>query len=75
MQQEWELSASYMYNRVWVNCHRPSNIKLLIKKNQSNKVKDIFSMATKGLDQIGRSGAFHHIVRRACTMTDTAYMN
>ena len=42
------------------------------KEKAVKQVKDIFSMATKGLDQIGRSGAFHHIVRRACAMTDTA---
>ena len=29
-------------------------------------------MSTKGLDQISRSGAFHHIVRRTVAMTDTA---
>ena len=29
-------------------------------------------MSTKCLEQIGRTGAFHHIVRRCCTMTDTA---
>ena len=42
------------------------------KEKAVKQVKDIFSMATKGLDQIGRSGAFHHIFRRACAMTDTA---
>lgn len=34
-------------------------------------VKDIFAMSTKCLDQIGRSGAFHHIIRRSVCMTDT----
>ncbi|KAL4223434.1 hypothetical protein ACF0H5_016905 [Mactra antiquata] len=29
-------------------------------------------MATKGLDQIGRAGAFVHIIRRTSAMTDTA---
>ena len=28
-------------------------------------------MSTKCLEQIGRTGAFHHIVPRCCTMTDT----
>ena len=35
-------------------------------------VKDVFSMSTKSLDQAGRTGAFHHIIRRTATMTDTA---
>ena len=35
-------------------------------------VKDVFSMSTKSLDQSGRTGAFHHIIRRTATMTDTA---
>ena len=39
--------------------------------NAKTMVKDIFAMTTKGLDQIGRAGAFHHIVRRACCMKDT----
>ncbi|XP_060593387.1 uncharacterized protein LOC132747877 [Ruditapes philippinarum] len=37
----------------------------------SQMVKDIFAMSTKCLDQIGRTGAFHHIVRRSCCMKDT----
>lgn len=37
-----------------------------------NHVKNIFSMTTKCLDQIGRAGAFHHIVRRTAAMCDTA---
>ena len=36
----------------------------------SKMVKDVFSMTTKGLDRIGRSGAFHRIARRAVSMTD-----
>ena len=44
----------------------------LDKEKAEKQVKDIFSMATKGLDQIGRSGAFHHIIRRSVAMTDTA---
>jgi len=41
------------------------------KTKAIQQVKDIFAMTTKSLDQVGRSGAFHHIVRRAVTMTDT----
>lgn len=36
-------------------------------------VKSIFAMTTKCLDQLGRAGAFHHIIRRAVAMTDTAF--
>ena len=36
------------------------------------KIRDIFAMTTKGLDQLGRTGAFHHIIRRQLAMTDTS---
>ena len=36
------------------------------------QVKNVFSMTTKCLDQIGRAGAFHHIIRRTAAMSDTA---
>ena len=42
------------------------------KQKATQHIKDIFAMSTKGLDQISRSGAFHHIVRRTVAMTDTA---
>ncbi|XP_060569321.1 uncharacterized protein LOC132727761 [Ruditapes philippinarum] len=35
------------------------------------KVRDIFSLCTKSLDQLGRVGAFFHIIRRQVTMHDT----
>ena len=36
------------------------------------QVRDIFAMSTKELDQVGRAGAFHHILRRQMCMTDTS---
>jgi len=41
------------------------------KSKAVQEVKDVFAMSTKCLDQIGRTGAFHHIIRRSVTMTDT----
>lgn len=35
------------------------------------QVRDIFAMSTKCLDQLGRTGAFHHILCRQMCMTDT----
>ena len=35
-------------------------------------VKNVFAMTTKCLDEIGRAGAFYHIIRRMVTMSDTA---
>ena len=35
------------------------------------QVRDTFAMTTKSLDQLGRTGAFHHIIRRQVAMTDT----
>ena len=34
-------------------------------------VRDIFTMATKSLDQMSRSGAFHHLIRPKATVADT----
>ena len=42
------------------------------KDSAVKQIKDVFSMATKGLDQLGRAGAFHHIIRRHVAMSDTA---
>ena len=36
------------------------------------QVRDTFAISTKGLDQFGRAGAFHHIIRRQLAMTDTS---
>lgn len=36
------------------------------------QVRDIFAISTKSLDQCGRTGAFHHIIRRQLAMTDTS---
>ena len=38
-------------------------------------VRDIFAMSTKALDQVGRGGAFHHIVRRKAAVSDTGLNN
>lgn len=35
-------------------------------------VRDIFAMSTKSLDQVARSGAFHHMIRRRTAMEDTS---
>ena len=37
-----------------------------------DQIRNIFSMTTKCLDQIGRAGAFHHIIHRTVTMSDTS---
>lgn len=34
-------------------------------------VRDIFAMSTKSLDQVARTGTFHHLVRRKATIADT----
>ncbi|KAH3689430.1 hypothetical protein DPMN_194053 [Dreissena polymorpha] len=34
-------------------------------------VRDLFHMSNKALDQAGRAGAFHHLVRRKAAVTDT----
>ena len=40
-----------------------------------DQIRNIFSMTTTCLDQIGRAGAFRHIMRRTVTMSHTTYMN
>ena len=37
----------------------------------TNSLRDIFSMATKSLDQLGRTGAFHHLIGRKATAQDS----
>lgn len=37
----------------------------------SQLVKDLFAMSTKTLDQIGRAGAFHHMIRRKASESDS----
>ena len=34
-------------------------------------VRDIFAMSTKSLDQMSRTGAFHHLIRRKATIADS----
>lgn len=34
-------------------------------------VRDIFAMSSKTLDQVARTGAYHHLVRRQATLIDT----
>ncbi|XP_045165906.2 uncharacterized protein LOC123529589 [Mercenaria mercenaria] len=41
------------------------------KSQAVQQVKDIYAMSARLLDQVGRTGAFHHISRRAVAMTDT----
>ena len=38
-------------------------------------VRDIFAMSTKALDQVGRSGALHHIAQRKAAASDTGLNN
>lgn len=37
----------------------------------SQQVRNIFDMSTKFLDQVSRSGAFNHLIRRKAAMEDT----
>lgn len=38
-------------------------------------VKDLFDMSQKSLDQLGRTGAFHHMIRRKCASSDSGLNN
>ena len=35
-------------------------------------MKDVFVISTRALDKLGRSGAFHQVIRRTVARTDTA---
>lgn len=37
----------------------------------TQEVRDLFDMSTKALDQAGRAGAFHHMIRRKAAVSDT----
>lgn len=43
----------------------------LDKEKCTTQIRDIFAISTKCLEQIGRTGAFHHIGRRQLAMADT----
>lgn len=43
-----------------------------VSEQAVEQVRGIFAMSTKCLDQLGRTGAFHHILRRQMCMTDTS---
>jgi hypothetical protein len=38
-------------------------------------VKDLFDMSQKSLDQLGRTGAFHHMIRRKGASSDSVLNN
>ena len=44
-------------------------------ESQSQAVKDMYIMSTKILDQLGRAGAFHHLIRRKCASHDSGLNN
>ncbi|KAK6173317.1 hypothetical protein SNE40_016792 [Patella caerulea] len=71
--------ASYM--GIIINMYMQQSLGTLIElfnddkpniDNARKHIRDIFAMSTKSLDQLGRAGAFHHIVRRQLSMTDTS---
>ena len=52
-----------------------SLVQMLQDKNYEKamqQVRDVFAISTKTLDQFGRTGALHHIIRRQLAMTDTS---
>ena len=62
------------------SCYTQQALGVLLDTLQQNEpnldlaiqtVRDIFALSTKTLDQISRTGAFHHLVRRRATMHDT----
>ena len=61
-------------------CYGQQALSALLHNLQSNSpnmdqavqnVRDIFAITTKSLDQMARTGAFHHLVRRKATVADT----
>ena len=65
-------------------CFMQQTLGPLLDKMQSKVVnidsavqsgKDIFAMSTKALDQMRRSGAFHHTIRRKAAVSDSGLNN
>ena len=61
-------------------CYSQQAMGLLLKNLKSESpnldeaiqnVRDLFAMSTKSLDQLSRTGAFFHLVRRKATVADT----
>ena len=43
--------------------------------SMTQTVRDSFAMSSKVLDQLGRTGAFHHYIRRKATILDMGLEN
>ena len=63
----WVFSCNRTFNKHWEIL--PENFN---RDKGLDQIRNMFSMTTKCLDQIGRAGAFHHITRRTVTMSDTS---
>ena len=68
------ISVAYMQQALGTLLNNLQSGKLNID-NTVQSVRDIFAMSTKALDQVGRSGAFHHIIRRKAAASDTGLNN
>lgn len=46
-----------------------------VSDEHCNMVKDLFAISTKSLDQMGRAGAYAHMIRRKCAASDAGISN
>lgn len=69
---------------ITVNLYMQQALRVLLEELKTDKpnidlatqtVRDIFAMSTKTLDQLGRTGAFGHIIRRKATVVDMGLEN
>ena len=68
------ISVDYMQQALGTLLNNLQSEKLNIDRRVQS-VRDIFAMSTKTLDQVGRSGAFHHIIHRKAAASDTGLNN
>lgn len=68
------ISVSYMQQALGtlLNKLKEKDVKV---DDSIQTVRDIFSMSTKALDQVGRTGAFHHMIRRKAAVTESGLNN
>lgn len=67
-----------------INVYLQQALRVLLQELKTDKpnldlavqtVRDIFAMSTKTLDQIGRAGAYSHMIRRKATVVDMGLEN
>ncbi|CAC5408397.1 unnamed protein product [Mytilus coruscus] len=67
------ISVLYMQQTLGTLLERVENEN--VSDETCQMVKDLFAISTKSLDQVGRTGAFNHMIRRKAAATESGLNN